>query len=149
MKETEQLDIRELEKLRYAAMAKTYYDMHIELDKNMLNWSTLALAGLVALGFRGDLAFPFLWLLSLAAFAVACVLIRKAIKASADEHQRLLDTENFINSLYVPSEAEIKTVDAKLEAKNRRIRELNQNALRMFYLALGFAVLFVVVTVFC
>lgn len=148
--DNEKLDIKELEKLRYAAMTKTYYDMHIELDKSMINWSTLALAGLIAIGYRGDVPYPVLWLLCVIAFFIALALIRKSVETSARVHHRYCcNFGHFLDNLYPATVEDAKTNEINSELEDQIVRKHNRWAKVAFYSAVLLSVLFVVLSVFC
>jgi Ca2+/Na+ antiporter len=97
-------------------MARNSYQIGMELDRNIINWSSLALTGLLALGVsaHGEPSFnAVLWALAVAFFAFACFFTHRNMQRSVRQHDAELD--NFTEA--IPPEQSLKE-DKAIERGN-------------------------------
>jgi hypothetical protein len=113
---TVKIDDVQLEMARYSAMSDYYYNVGMELDKMLLNWSTLALIGLLALGVGRPLCELWLrvvWVLAVVLFGASGFLARRSMVVAQQNHGDEVD-----NYFYEVPEAEKRVRGKKMSCLN-------------------------------
>jgi hypothetical protein len=128
-----------LEELRYSALLSNYFDTCMEVDKATLNWSTLAIIGLLVLGVVEQSlcgqAMKVFWGLAVFSFFMSCLLIR--VNMGISSKQRLETLSYFL------SEAPVKN-----KKRGVWVGIINTVYTVFFFLGLGFSVVFVALLIF-
>jgi hypothetical protein len=130
----------ELTKLRYAAMLRALYHLGMDMDRNIANWSSIALAGLLALAVNRHEEPSFcgaLWALAVLFFMLACAFTYFNMWEAKKQHEE--ETDDFI--------AEIPLEQNKKDEKAIRIG--NIALFSCFVFGVISSILLVGIIVFC
>jgi hypothetical protein len=125
---------------RYAAMARHYYQLSADTDRNIINWSSLALTGLLAFAVSAheDSSFiKVLWALGVIFFALACVFTHINMRRSVRWHGKKIN--NFFTE--IPLEYD--------EKNDKALRRGNTLFLSCFALGAVCSIALVGLIVFC